>query len=108
MRRSTEGRQQGIHGTLTSQLEDFADDIALLSHSHKQMQEKTVNMNTIPKSLEYKIIIMRQKFSLKTYNNRPLTVEDEELKDVDSFIYPGSPIYKEGGVEEDLSATGHS
>ena len=45
MRRVTEGRRTGIQWTLHEQLEDldFADDLALLSHSHQQMQEKTAD-----------------------------------------------------------------
>ena len=43
MRTSTEGRRNGIQRTVWSQLDefDFADDLALLSHSHAQMQDKT-------------------------------------------------------------------
>ncbi|GFS01432.1 LINE-1 retrotransposable element ORF2 protein [Elysia marginata] len=53
LRRSTEGKQTGTQCTLTSQLEDldFADDIALLSHNHQQLQEKTATLNTTLKSL---------------------------------------------------------
>jgi hypothetical protein len=38
----TKYRRNGIQWTPWSQLEDldFADDLALLSHSHQQMQEK--------------------------------------------------------------------
>ncbi|GFR65705.1 hypothetical protein ElyMa_000209700 [Elysia marginata] len=39
---------------------------------------------------------------LKSNNNRPVTVEDDELEDVDSFTYLGSTINEEGGEEEDL------
>ena len=43
MRTSTEGRRNGIQWTLWSQLDglDFADELALLSYSHAQMQNKT-------------------------------------------------------------------
>ena len=46
MRQSTEGKHNGIQWTLTSQLDDldFADDIALLSHSHKQTQDKATHV----------------------------------------------------------------
>ena len=42
MKTTTKNRRNGIQWTPWSQLEDldFADDLALLSHSHKQMQEK--------------------------------------------------------------------
>ena len=42
-------RRNGIQWTLWSQLEDLdvADDQALLSHSHEQMQEKTYLLNVV-------------------------------------------------------------
>ena len=45
-----EGRT-GIQWTLTSHLEDldFADDLALLSHSHNHMQEKTDRLDKVSK-----------------------------------------------------------
>lgn len=43
MKTSTREHRNGIQWTLWDQLDDldFADDIALLSHSQQQMQEKT-------------------------------------------------------------------
>ena len=43
MKTTTTGRYNGIQWTLWTQLDDldFADDLALLSHNHKQMQDKT-------------------------------------------------------------------
>ncbi len=43
MNQTTNNSQTGIQWSLTEQLEDldFADDIALLAHSHQQMQDKT-------------------------------------------------------------------
>ena len=43
MKTVTEGKRNGIQWTMRTQLDDldFADDLALLSHSHNQMQEKT-------------------------------------------------------------------
>jgi hypothetical protein len=42
MRESTEGKRNGIQWTMWQQLEDldFADDIALISSTQQQMQEK--------------------------------------------------------------------
>ena len=56
MRNTTENRKNGIQWTLFKQLEDlhFADDIALLSQSHKQMQEKTAILDTLAQKLGLK------------------------------------------------------
>jgi hypothetical protein len=43
MKTITKGKRNGIQWTLLNQLDDldFADDLALLSYNHQQMQEKT-------------------------------------------------------------------
>ena len=48
MKTTTEETRNGIQWTLWDQLEDldFADDLALLSHSHQQIQEKTARLKT--------------------------------------------------------------
>nr|KAG5698081.1 hypothetical protein BaRGS_031771 [Batillaria attramentaria] len=46
MKTTTAGRKNGIQWTLWTQVDDldFADDLALLSHSHSQMQDKTTRL----------------------------------------------------------------
>ena len=46
MKESMEGRSNGIQWTLWKQLDnlDFATDIALLTHTYHQMQEKTTEL----------------------------------------------------------------
>ncbi|KAK2172817.1 hypothetical protein NP493_926g02047 [Ridgeia piscesae] len=53
MKKTTKYRRNGIQWTPWSQLEDldFADDLALLSHSHQQMQEKIELLNTVSTQL---------------------------------------------------------
>ena len=48
MKTTTTGRNNGIHWTLRTQLDDldFADDLAFLSHNHSQMQDKTTLLET--------------------------------------------------------------
>ena len=48
MKTTTTGRNNGIQWTLWTQLDDldFADDLALLSHNHSQMQDKTSLLET--------------------------------------------------------------
>ena len=50
MKTTTQNRRNGIQWTIWSQLDDdfdFADDLALLSHSHEQMQDKTDLLNLV-------------------------------------------------------------
>lgn len=49
MKQTTNNERTGIQWSLTEHLEDldFADDIALLSHTHQQMQDKSQLLETI-------------------------------------------------------------
>ena len=57
MKRSTEHHRTGIQWNLFSQLEDldFADDLALLSETHKHMQQKTERLQEKSSQLGLKI-----------------------------------------------------
>ncbi|GFR99724.1 hypothetical protein ElyMa_001053500 [Elysia marginata] len=103
MRISTEGNQQEIKWALTSQLGDseIAYHIAKISHSYQRMQEKTTTLNTTLRGLGLKINKSKTKIlRLKTNSNRPVTVEDEESEDVDSFTYLENTIKRQGGIED--------
>ena len=49
MKTETKGKRNGIQWKLLTHLDDldFADDLALMSHSHRQMQDKTTNLARI-------------------------------------------------------------
>jgi hypothetical protein len=52
MRKTTKDKPRGIRWKITSKLEDldFADDLALLSHTHQHIQDKITNppLTTMP------------------------------------------------------------
>ncbi|KAK2175485.1 hypothetical protein NP493_728g00008 [Ridgeia piscesae] len=107
MKKTTKYRRNGIQWTPWSQLEDldFVDDLALLSHSHQQMQEKTELLNTV--STQLGLNINRSKTRImkaNTKNNNPITMNGEPLEETDSFTYLGSTINKHGGTAEDVKA----
>ncbi|KAK2165853.1 hypothetical protein NP493_1349g00001 [Ridgeia piscesae] len=105
MKKTTKYRRNGIQWTPWSQLEDldFADDLALLSHSHQQMQEKTELLNTV--STQLGLNINRSKtMIMKANTNNPITMNGEPLEETDSFTYLGSIINKHGGTAEDVKA----
>ena len=71
-----EGRT-GIQWTLTSHLEDldFADDLALLSHSHNHMQEKTDRLDKVSKSVGLNIHSGKTKIlRINTTSEQPITL----------------------------------
>ena len=105
--KTTENRRNGIQWTPWSQLEDldFSDDLALLSHSHQHMQEKTELLNTMSTQLGLNINRSKTKImKASTKNNNPITLKGELLEETDSFTYMGSTINKDGGTEKDVKA----
>ena len=107
LRQSTENEQNGIQWTIESKLDDldFADDVALLSHTLKQMQDKTDNIKENSAKLGLTINTAKTKFlRLKTNNNQNLKVDNEPIEEVEQFVYLGSVITTTGGTTEDVDA----
>ncbi|VDP21340.1 unnamed protein product [Schistosoma margrebowiei] len=82
---STSGRKHGIYWTAGMQLDDldFADDLALLSHTQQQMQEKTTSVATA--STAVGLNIHKGKSRILRYNTacaNPITIDGEGLEDV--------------------------
>ena len=107
MKTTTSGRNNGIQWTLWTQLDDldFADDLALLSHSLSQMQDKTNCLETILAGTGLKI--NKKKTELMKINSTahtPVTVRGEPIRKVDSFFYLGSAIDRQGGTDRDVTA----
>lgn len=107
MKRTTEQRRSGIQWTPWTQLDDldFADDLALLSHTHQQMQDKTTRLADISSQVgltihKHKTKIMR----LNTTREEPVLLAGTPLEEVESFTYLGSIIDKKGGTDADVRA----
>ena len=100
MRAVTNQKRNGIQWTLWSQLDDldFADDLALLSHNHQQMHEKTSDLHHT--SVQVGLTLNKQKTKILRINAG--TIEEEELGEVASFIYLGSVTDKSGGTDTDV------
>ena len=100
MKQTTHNKNTGIQWSLTEQLEDldFADDIALLSHSHQQMREKSQLLETTAAGLGLKINGAKTKIMRR--NNKsmsPINIGDQTLEEVIKFTYLGSVIAVNGG-----------
>ncbi|VDP34570.1 unnamed protein product [Schistosoma curassoni] len=85
MKTSTSERKHGIQWTSRIQLDnlDFADDLALLSHTQQQMQEKTTIVAAA--SAAVGLNIHKGKSKILRYNtacNNPITIDGEDLEDV--------------------------
>ena len=105
MKSATTGKKNGIQWTMWKQLDDldFADDIALLSHSHQQMKEKIGDVWRI--SRQTGLNLHKGKTKLLKSNTtmmEPLLLESETIEEVESFTYLGSVVDKLGGTDADI------
>ena len=79
MKTITTGRNNGIQWTPWTQLDDldFADDPALLSPNHRQMQDKTTCLETISAGTGLKISKKKTELmKINTTANTPVTVQE--------------------------------
>ncbi|XP_073695611.1 uncharacterized protein [Garra rufa] len=107
MMTTTRERRTGIQWTLWSQLEDldFADDLALLSHSQQQMQEKTSVLAVTSSQVGLNIHTEKTKIlKINSSCNNPVTLNGSSLEEVQSFTYLGSIIDQQGGTDTDVKA----
>ena len=105
MWQSTAGQRTGIQWTFTKQLEDldFADDISLLPHKQQDAQEKLCWVAAEAEKIGLQINI--GKTEVMRVNNKqddPLRLHQENIKEVDKFVYLGTVVSKDGGTDEDI------
>ncbi|VDP27283.1 unnamed protein product [Schistosoma mattheei] len=84
---------------------DFSDDLALLSHMQKQMQEKTTSEAADSKAVG--LNIHKERSKILRYNTtctKQITLDGEVLEDVKSFTYLDSIIDEHGGSDADVNA----
>ena len=105
MRRTTEDQSRGIRWTLFTSLEDldFADDLALISHTHHHIQEKTSRLNTFAQQVGLKISQKKtEMMMLNVQTPTPVTVNGEDLPTTEEFTYLGSTVRHDGGADSDI------
>ncbi|VDO83117.1 unnamed protein product [Schistosoma margrebowiei] len=107
MKTSTSGGKRGIQWTSRMRLDDldFADDLALLSQTQQQMQEKTTSVAAASAAIGFNI--HKGKNKVLRYNTsctNSITIDGEDLEDVKTFTYLGSIIDGHGGSEADVKA----
>ncbi|VDP55829.1 unnamed protein product, partial [Schistosoma curassoni] len=92
MKTSTSEGMHGIQWTSRMQLDDldFADDLAFLSQTQQQMQEKTTSVGAASAAVGLNIHKGESEILLynTTCNNR-VTLDGEDLEDVKTFTYLG-------------------
>ena len=105
MRRTVEDANTGIRWKLWSKLDEFADDIALTSSTKGQIQWKVENLSTNSKATGPNINSVKTKLlRLNTTSNEPVRVDEQDIEDLERFVYLGASISMSGGTEEDIKA----
>ena len=107
MRETTTGKREGIQWTLLEQLDDldFADDIALLSHSRQHMQNKTTSLDENASRTGLRINIKKTKvLRANTKQKESIHLKGKILEDVEEFTYLGSTVDNTGGTDKDVKA----
>lgn len=107
MKTSTACRRNGIQWTPWDQLDDldFADDLALLSHSRLQMQDKTTELAATSLQVGLKIHEGKTKIlKINAASEDPVILNGNELEEVETFTYLGSIINMQGGTDADVRA----
>ena len=99
MKTSIAQGRNGIQWTLWKQLDDpdYADNLALLSHTRHDMQEKTSTVADASARLVLKIHRGKSKvLKVNTVTDTPIMQEGEALDEVESFSYLGSIVDNTG------------
>ncbi|KAK4467973.1 hypothetical protein MN116_000243 [Schistosoma mekongi] len=105
MKTSTSEGMYGIQWTSRMQLDDldFANDLALLAHTHQQMQAKTISVAATSASVGLNIHKGRGKIlKYNTGSTNPIQLDGETLEEVNTFTYLGSIIDEKGGSDADV------
>ena len=104
MRQTTLDRPRGIRWTPFSTLEDleFTDDLALVSHTHQHMQEKTTCLSMLAQQVGLKISKKKTAVMMLNVPNRsPVNMNGEDLP-TKEFTYLGSSVGHDGGAGSDI------
>ncbi|GFS12326.1 hypothetical protein ElyMa_001369300 [Elysia marginata] len=99
MKRATNQQPRGITWRAFNYLEDedFAADIALLSRSQKDKQEKTSCLETTARSIGLKISHFKSKvMKINTKSNNGVLIDGESVENVTDFKYIGSYLTADG------------
>jgi len=103
----TMDQPRGLQWNFVKTLEDldFADDVGLLSHSFKHIQEKSQRLGTVAQQTGLEVNTQKTKsLRINAQSNTHIRMAEHEIEDVDHFTYLGSKISKSGGTEEDIKA----
>lgn len=109
--RQVQNKQRGIHWNTFQRLDDldYADDIAFMTHTLKEMREICERLKIFAADVGLKVNVAKTKIMVI---NPPRTTRSQEsgsliydgtvVEEVESFQYLGSIITKDGGADDDV------
>ena len=105
MRQPTQDKNRGIRWNLFTNLDnlDFADDLALLTHTHSHIEEKTNRLHIYAKQVGLKISKKPEAMTLNVQDPALVKVKDDPLSYTDQFTYLVSIVRHDGGAGSDIS-----
>ena len=83
---------------------DFADDVALLSHSATMLQQMTDSLKTSAEMVGLRISSDKTKVSTVSATDTPVSIGQQTLEGVSEFQYLGSIIFTNTDVKVDIRA----
>jgi hypothetical protein len=105
MRKVMEKRKKGIQWGLPDILEDldFADDTCLLSQRYRDMETKLIKLQKDAEDAGLQINVNKTKeMRINSNIEHSLSINGKDIEQVESFLYLGSMVTKDGGAKEDV------
>ena len=105
--RTMEDQQRGIIWTPFTILEDhdFADDIALLSHTRQHIQEKTDRLSMFSNQVGLRISLKKtEAMCVNVPSETKIRVRGQDIPYTNKFTYLGSVLCQDGGTSVDIQS----
>ena len=102
-----DGKSTGIHRISGRSLKDleYADDLALLSHSFGHIQEKTRCLEETAATVDLRINKDKTKLiKVKALSPQAVMLTKGPIAEVEEFTYLGSVVSTTGGTDQDVEA----
>ncbi|XP_062620021.1 uncharacterized protein LOC134281594 [Saccostrea cucullata] len=103
--RNTNNKKRDIRWKFMSTLEDldYADDLALISSKHSDMQEKTRRLHAVLDYTGIKINVEKTKsMKINGKEKDAIMLNDKEIEEVETFLNLGATMDKTRGTEADI------
>ena len=99
-----ENKTTGIKWLNNTTLEDldFADGIALLSHSYNDQQIKTISLSEIASQVGLLINSTKTKILETMTSPNTITLNGNDIEQVNNFPYLGSYISNDGNITKEV------